>query len=199
MLLARTVGAVKLSDWAAENGIHRQTAYRWFHAGALPVPARQLPTGTILVEAPSGSAVPGAVVLYARVSSADQRDDLDRQLGRLAAWAAGRGLVVTKTVAEIGSGLNGPRPKLLAVLSDPEAKTVVVEHRDRLARFGVEYIEAALAAQGRQVMVVDDRELEDDLVRDVTEVLTSLCARLYGRRSARRRAEAALAAAGEAR
>jgi putative resolvase len=72
--------------------------------------------------------------------------------------------------------------------------TIVVEHRDQLARFGVEYLEAALAAHGRTVVVLDETELADDLARDLTEVLTSMCARLYGRRSAARRAAAAVAA-----
>ncbi len=71
----------------------------------------------------------------------------------------------------------------------------MVEHRDRLARFGVEYLEAALAAQGRRIVVVDPSESTDDLVRDMIEVLTSFCARLYGRRGARNRALRALAAA----
>jgi putative resolvase len=74
----------------------------------------------------------------------------------------------------------------------------VVEHRDRLARFGVEYLEAALAAQGRRLVVVEDAEVADDLVRDMVEVLTSFCARLYGRRSAKRRARLAVEAAGKA-
>jgi putative resolvase len=68
-------------------------------------------------------------------------------------------------------------------------------HRDRLARFGVEYLEAALAAQGRRVVVADPGETADDLVRDMIEVLTSMCARLYGRRGAGNRAMRALAAA----
>ena len=70
----------------------------------------------------------------------------------------------------------------MALLADPAVQTIVVEHRERLASFGVEYIEAALAAQGRHLTVVDDTEIDDDLVHDVTEVLTSLCTRLYGRR-----------------
>jgi putative resolvase len=68
----------------------------------------------------------------------------------------------------------------------------VVEHRDRLARFGVEHLEAALSAGGRRVLVADEGEVDDDLVRDMTEVLTWFCARLYGRRGARNRAEKAL-------
>ena len=85
-------------------------------------------------------------------------------------------------VTEVGSGLNGKRPKLRRVLSDPDAKVIVVEHQDRLARFGVEHLEAALAAHGRRVVVADPGETTDDLVGDVIEVLTSMCARLYGRR-----------------
>lgn len=183
---------MKLSEWARANGVSRQSATRWFHAGVLPVPARQLATGTILVEQPSSPAA--GVAIYARVSSCDQRADLDRQVARLTAVATERRLPPTKVVAEVGSGLNGHRTKLLSLLRDPAMGTIVVEHRDRLARFGVEYLQAALAAQGRRVVVVEQAEVADELVRDMVEVLTSFCARLYGRRSARRRAEAALAA-----
>ena len=65
---------------------------------------------------------------------------------------------------------------------------VLVEHRDRLARFGVEYLEAALAAQDRRVMVADPGETADDLMRDMIPVQTSMWARRYGRRGARNRA-----------
>jgi len=188
---------MRLSEWAEREGVHYQTAWKWFRDGKLPVPARQTQTGVILVDVPRREGMAG-VVLYARVSSSDQREDLERQVGRLAAWATGQGLGVTCTVAEVGSGLNGSRSKLKRLLADPAVGTVVVEHRERLARFGVEYVEAALAAQGRRLMVVEEREVDDDLVRDITEVLTSMCARLYGRRSARRRAERAVRAAGEA-
>ena len=91
-------------------------------------------------------------------------------------------------VFEVGSGLNGKRPKLARVLSDPSATVIVVEHRDRLARFGVEHLDAALVAQGRRIVVVEDGETADDLVREGIEVLTSVCARLCGRGGARNRA-----------
>lgn len=65
---------------------------------------------------------------------------------------------------------------------------VVVEHRDRLGRMNTELVEAALSAHGRRLVVLDDGEVDDDLVRDMVEVLIWLCARLYGRRSARNRA-----------
>ncbi len=153
----------------------------------MPVPWQQSPTGMILVEAPIDEK-PSAVALYARVSSHDQRGDLDRQLARLSAYAAERDLHVIDAVAEVGSGLNGKRRKLLRLLSDAHISAIVVEHRDRFARFGSEYLEAALAASGRRLIVVDSAEMNDDLMQDMISILTSFCARLYGRRSARNRA-----------
>lgn len=186
---------MKLSEWADRQGIHYQTAWKWWKEGNLPVAASQTPTGMILVQEKDSMAT--GVALYARVSSSDQREDLERQVGRLAAWATDQGMNVSRTVSEVGSGLNGSRRKLKRLLQDDSIEAIVVEHRERLARFGAEYIEAALAAQGRKLIVVEEREVDDDLVRDMTEVLTSLCARLYGRRSAKRRAEAALRVAKE--
>ena len=110
-------------------------------------------------------------------------------------WAGEERLAVDQVVTEVGSGLNGRRPKLARLLADPQVATIVVEHRDRLARFGVEQLQAALAAHGRRVLVADTGETTDDLVRDMIEVLTSFCARLYGRQGARNRALRALTAA----
>jgi len=185
---------MKLTDWARQAGIHPKTARRWFHHGVLPVPAHQLTTGTILVDTPAEANGAGAA-LYARVSSWDHKADLDRQLERLTAWAARTGLAVVRTEAEVGSGLTGSRRRLMRLLADPAISTIVVEHRDRLARFGVEYVDAALRAQGRHVVVTDPGERTDDLVRDMVDVLTAYCARLYGRRSARNRALRAVTAA----
>jgi putative resolvase len=190
---------MKLSAWAAQQGVHYQTAWRWWKHGTLPVPARQLPSGTILVDVPApaslGHTGGGRTVVYARVSAHDQRADLDRQVARVVTWAAGQRLAVDEVVAEVGSGLNGRRAKLRRLLADAQVATIVVEHRDRLARFGVEHLEAALAAQGRRIVVLDSAETSDDLVGDMVEVLTSFCARLYGRRGARNRALRALTAA----
>lgn len=183
---------MKLTEWARREGVHPKTAYRWFREGTLPVPARQLATGTILVRDERVAGGDGRTVIYARVSSHDQRDGLDAQVGRVTAWCASAGIAVDDVVVEVGSGLNGRRRKLSRVLADAGVETVVVEHRDRLARFGVEHLEAALSAQGRRIVVADDGETDDDLVRDMIEVLTSMCARLYGRRGARNRAEKAL-------
>ena len=164
-------------------------------AGQLPLPAEQLPTGTIILKPVPAPAL--AVGLYARVSSSGQRKDLEAQLGRLVVYAHHHRMPVVQAVCEVGSGLNGHRSKLLRLLANPEIQTIVVEHRDRLMRFGGEYVEAALAAQGRKLIVVESSEVKDDLVQDMIEVLTSFCARLYGRRSARNKAKKALRALGQ--
>ncbi|MER5916686.1 IS607 family transposase [Streptomyces sp. NPDC001982] len=188
---------MKLSEWARQQGVSYQTAWRWVKDGKMPVPVRQAPSGTWLVE--EAPAAFGRVVAYCRVSSADQRADLERQTARVVAGANRQGLAVAEVVAEVGSGLNGRRRKLHRLLADPQAAVIVVEHRDRLARFGVEHLEAALSASGRRLLVLDPAETTDDLVRDITEVLTAMCARLYGRRAAKNRAERAVAVAmGEA-
>lgn len=186
---------MNLAAWAERNGVGRVTAYRWFHAGLLPVPARRVGR-LILVDEPTGKAGSRArTAVYARVSSADQKADLDRRVARVTAWATTQQMPVDQVVAEVGSALNGHRRKFLALLRDPSVTRMVVERRDRFCRFGSEYVEAVLAAQGRKLVVGDSAEVDDDLVRDMTELLTSMCARLYGKRAAANRAERAITAA----
>jgi predicted site-specific integrase-resolvase len=185
---------MKLSAWAKANGLAYQTAWRMWRNGKLPVPAEQLPTGTVIVHPPKTTNVE-QVAIYARVARADQKADLERQLGRLAEYASRERMTVIRSIAEIGTGMNGQRAEIIRLLSDSAVQAIVVEHRDRLARFGSEYIEAALAACGRKLVVVDQTEMKDDLIEDMADVLTSFCARLYGRRGAKNRSARALAAA----
>jgi putative resolvase len=193
---------MKLAAWAKSQGISYVTAYRWFRGGKIPVPCYQAPGGTIIVDVEgtarahgsASAAGSGSAALYARVSGHDQHDDLERQLARLRAYAHEHGLGVVREVKEIGSGLNGHRHKLSALLADAEVAAIVVEHRDRLMRFGADYVEAALTAAGRRLIVVETGEMKDDLVADMIDVMTSFCARLYGRRSAGRKALAGVSA-----
>lgn len=135
--------------------------------------------------------------MYARVSSHDQKNDLERQLGRLKDYAAAQGWSVIKEVKEIGSGLNGKRQKIMRLLNDKNISGIVVEHKDRLSRFGSEMIKAALQSSGRQLYVVNETESKEDLVQDFADVVTSMCAKIYGRRSAKNRAKRALKAVSE--
>ncbi len=188
---------MNLKEWAIANGVHPHTAYRWFREGTLPVPAERVGPRTILVniEANSSPSATGGVGLYARVSSHDQKADLERQIARLSQWAAKAGHQVVRVESEIAPGMNGDRTKARRLLADAAVTTVVVEHRDRLGQMNTELLEAALEATGRRLVALDDSETEDALVRDMVEVLTSFCARLYGHRSAKNRARKALEAA----
>ena len=146
---------MKLSDWAKSQGINYQTAFLWFKKGQLPVPAYQTASGTIIVT-PAQSAQ-GQTAAYVRVSSHDQKSDIERQVARITMWGTDNGYAIHQVITEIGSGLNGHRPKLMKLLADPKCTVIIVEHRDRLMRFGSEYVESALAAQGRKLVVIDPR------------------------------------------
>lgn len=188
---------MNLTEWARAQGVSPHTAYRWFKNGTLPVPAQRVGPRTILVnvDAATTPETIGGLGLYARVSSHEEKADLERQIARLSEWAAKAGHRVVRVEAEIASGMNGTRSKAKRLLADPAVTTVVVERKDRLGRMNVELVEAALSAHGRRLVVLDDGEVEDDVVRDVVEVLTAFCARLYGRSSAKSRAHKALEAA----
>jgi putative resolvase len=165
-----------------------KTAFRWWRAGRLD--AYQLDTGTIIVRDPLPETLsPKGIALYARVSTQGQKADLDRQLERLKNYAASRGYQVTKIVQEIAFGMNDTRPKLLKLLTDPQIGKIVVEHRDRLTRFGFVCIEQLFALQGRSLEVLFPTDTKYDLVEDFIAVITSMASRIYGRRHSKERAE----------
>jgi putative resolvase len=161
-------GWVKLSEWARREGVHYQSAWEWATGGKMPVPACQAPCGSWMVRVgPARSE--GRVVAYCRVSSFDQEPDLERQAGRVVAGATARGLTVAGVVTGVGSGHGGRRRKLHHLLSDPSVTVIVVEHRERLARFGAPHLEAAMSASARRIVVLDPEESTGDLVRDIIE------------------------------
>jgi len=131
----------------------------------------------------------GRIALYARVSSAGQKEDVERQLQRLKDYAAAKGYQVSKEVREIASGLNDQRPKLEKLLADTSRGTIVVENRDRLTRFGSHSIETLLKAQGRHLEMIVSGDTGDELVDDFVSVITSMAARISGRRQSKHRVE----------
>ena len=178
---------MRLSVYAKKTGVTYKTAFRWWKAGKLD--AYQMDTGTIIVREPATSAEQLQVALYARVSSADQKEDLERQMQRLKDYAASKGYQVTKMVSELASGLNDRRPKLMKLLTDASVGIVVIEHRDRLTRFGFNYIEQLMQMQGRRLEVIFPSDTDNDLVDDFIAVIASMASRLSGRRTSKRRAE----------
>ena len=180
---------MKLSQYARQHGISYRTALRWWRAGTIK--GYQAPTGTIIVteDKPEPSR-PERVAIYARVSSPEHNDTLERQAVRLTEYCSARGYQVAQVVKEIASGANDSRPKLLALLKDTSTIRIVVEHRDRLTRFGFHYLEILLAAQGRQIEVVNLAENDkEDLVADLVAIVYSFTARLYGQGRAKRKTE----------
>ncbi|HEX4716206.1 MAG TPA: IS607 family transposase [Ktedonobacteraceae bacterium] len=180
---------MKLSQYAKQQGISYSTALRWWHQGVMR--GYQAPSGTIIVETQAAPAqAEERVVIYVRVSSAAHKENLERQAERLVQYCTARGYRVGQVVKEIGSGVNDSRPKLLGMLKDRQATRIVVEHKDRLTRFGFRYLETLLELQGRTIEVVNLAENEkEDLIADLVAIVYSFPARLYGQRRAKRKTE----------
>jgi putative resolvase len=159
-------------------------------------PFYQLPTGTVIVEPPGQRVTPPrTVAVYARVSNSENKKNLETQAERLTSWCNVQGWSVAKVIKECGSGINDQRPKFLSLLADAKISQIVVEHKDRASHFGVAYIQTLLAMQGRELVIVNTADTaEDDLMGDFVAIITSFCARLSGRRRAKRKTEQVLAA-----
>ncbi len=179
---------MRLSQYATKMGVSYKTAFRWWRAGKLD--AYQLDTGTVIVrdDTPLPEAATG-IALYARVSTAGQKADLERQVERLKTYAASKGYQVSKVTQEIASGMNDNRPKLLKILTDKSIGVIVVEHQDRLTRFGANYIEQLMQMQGRRIEVMFPSDTNHDLVDDFIAVITSMASRIYERRHSKERAK----------
>jgi len=178
---------MKLSAWAKRMGITYKTAWRWFREGKIEG-AFKTPSGSIFV--PDEVKKEDYVVIYARVSSSENKAELDAQAERLRQYALAKGYRIREVIKEIGSGLNDNRRRLQKLLRDGKATKILVEHKDRLTRFGFNYLKTLLANQGCEIEVVDEskedkKELMDDLIR----IITSFCARYYGLRRSKRKIE----------
>ncbi len=183
---------MKLSKWADLQGITYQAAWKQFKAGKISG-AYQLETGTIIVPKQPSTFKPDKNVVYVRVSSHGQKTDLKRQEERLLAFCAARGWIVHRVVREIASGLNDKRPKLEKVLLDESVGRIIVEHKDRFARFGTYYIEKLLQLQGRELVIINEAtEDKEDLMQDFVSIITSFVARIYGQRRSKRKKAAIL-------
>lgn len=186
---------MKLPEYAKRIGVTRFTAHKWFHEGKIPG-AYQLPSGLIYVpDSIFGIEKPkpkGLTVVYARVSSSEQRKtNLETQVERLTQFAIANGWVVDKVIKEVGSGLNDDRKKLTDLLrSDVKIDRIIVEHKDRLTRFGFNYLQILADKLGFEIIVVNPTMTDnEDLMQDFASIITSFCARLYGRRRAKHQTE----------
>jgi len=179
----------KLSEYAKEHNIHYRTAFNHFHKGLIEG-AYQLPTGTIVIPDSYKAEKEERVVIYTRVSSSENKKNLDSQAERLVNFCNAKGWIVSEVVKEIGSGLNDNRKKLSKVLKDSSVTKIVVEHKDRFSRFGMSYIQQLLNDRGTEIVIVNPADSSrDDLMQDFVSIITSFTARLYGLRRNKRRTE----------
>ena len=127
-------------------------------------------------------------VCYARVSSHDQKDDLDRQHAALEAYCATKGWR-TQVIRDLSSGMNYRKKglqELLELILRRRTERLVITHKDRLLRFGAELVFSLCEQQGIEIVIIHQGEqpsFEEELAQDVLEIITVFSARLYGSRS----------------
>ena len=154
----------------------------------------QSPTGTIIILDEKNSKSDLIACIYARVSSAENKDNLDRQAELLKDYSIARGYKIYKIVKEIGSVLNDDRKQLGKILVDPNYNILVVEQKDRLARFGTNYIELLLKELGKKLEIVNHSEdKQDELMEDLIAIITSFCSQIYGLKRSKRKTEKIIA------
>ena len=178
------MSSIKLSKWAKDKGFTYLGAYELFCRGQLPN-AYKLPSGTILIKMEESIQQDRKekTVIYSRVSTPKQKSDLDRQAERLEQFCASKGYIVDSIQKEIASGLNDNRKKLNKILNDKSITRIVIENKDRLTRFGFNYIENLLKLDGREIVVINKNDSKDqDLIQDFVSIITSMAARVYGNR-----------------
>jgi len=179
---------MKLSQYAKKVGVTYRTAWRWYQLGKIN--GYQMPSGTIIITEEEKLSLPEKVVIYARVSSSENKKNLDTQAKRLVEYCMAKGWQINQIVKEVGSGVNDNRKKLLKLITDPTVTIIVVEHKDRLTRFGFNYIESLLSLSNRRIEVVNLADTgKEDLLNDLVSIIYSFCARLYGQRRAKRKTE----------
>lgn len=181
---------MKLSVYAQRHGIQYRAAWERFRTGKIPNAYRD-EAGTIQVpDDPDESVDLMRAAIYARVSDPRKTTQLAAQRQRMEQWAVMNGYQVVESVAEKGSGVNDKRKALASLLKRDTWGTLIVEHKDRLTRFGFAWFDLFLAQQGRRIMVANQASDDTtDLVHDLVAIIYSFSARLYGKRRSERAQE----------
>lgn len=180
---------IKLSEYAKRHSVTYRTAWNRFKAGKIPNAFKD-DFGNVLVKYVINDIDHNKVAIYARVSSNENKTNLETQASRLKSYATAKGYQITEIVKEVGSGVNDNRKKLTKLLKSENWGTLIVEHKDRLTRFGFNYIEILLNKEGRKIEVVNLAEDEkSDLVQDLISIIYSFSAKIYGLRRSKRNTE----------
>lgn len=178
---------MKLSTYANKLGVTYRTA--WNHWKSGKISGYQLDTGTIIIENTDAKNI-NKICIYARASSSENKPNLDAQANRLVQYATAKGYQIVKIIKEVGSGVNDNRKQLNKLLSDRSFGILLIEHKDKLTRFGFNYLNHLFIETNRKIEVVNLAENgKEDLTQDFVSVITSFCARLYGMRRSKRKTE----------
>lgn len=173
---------VKISEYAKLQGVGYRTVWNWIKKGKLKN-YEVSHTGRIYIfldEVQEKSSQ--NVFIYARVSSAEKRDDLESQVKLCETFCLSKGWKIEKSFKEVASGMNDNRKMLNKILENPPSKLVVL-HKDRLTRFGFNYLKKAFEFKNCEIVVINENSSEsEDLLKDFIAVITSFCCRLYGAR-----------------
>ena len=177
---------IKLSKWAKLNNLTYRTAHRHYKANLIPYETKTLPSGSILICIEDNNIfVDRDCIIYCRVSSYQQKDDLTRQIDRCTDYAIKNGFNIVKTYKEIASGMNDNRRELNKIFNELSTKnfTLIVENKDRLTRFGFNYINKYIIDMKSKLIVINNNDdNQTDLIKDLVSIITSFCCRLYGLR-----------------
>ena len=177
----------KLSQYAKLHGVTNRTVWNWVYKNKVKYERDLTNHVWIIEDEPQKQKV---AIVYARVSSSENKSNLESQAERVKNWAVLNGYSVNKVIKEIGSGLNDQSSKLENILKDPSIDYIIVEHKDRLTRFGFNYIQNILKTYNREIIVINNTEDDkQDLIQDFISVITSFCARIYGQRRSKRNTE----------
>ena len=183
---------LKPSEYATLYNMGYRTVIKHFKKGIIK--GYQNPeTGTIYIENPDyieskiESPLKNRVILYARVSEQDNINSLDGQLERLTDYAISKGYYIVDRQKEIATGLNENRRIFNHILKRDDYDILLVEHKERLTRFGYGYIEMLLRNKNIRIDVLDthdtiEKTKEQELVEDLITIITSFCAKLYSPR-----------------
>ena len=180
----------KLSLWAKEHGIAYRTAFYWIKDGKFPLKYEKTVTGRyIVIDDEYNNDNNETTVIYARVSNHSRKNELNYQVKRLEEFCLNKGYTVTNVYKEVASGMNDNRKELWKAINKKPSR-IIVENKDRLTRFGFNYLQRLLKEQGTEIIVVNEvNEDKEDLIKDLCSIIYSFCAKLYGMRRAANKAK----------
>ena len=172
---------MKLSQYAKELGVCYKTAWNLFKQNKING-AYQLESGTVIVPNNifDNNTQENGVILYARTSSSKNKTLLENQVKRLEQYAIAKGYKIKQIVKEYGSGLNDERKLLSKILKDDNYDKIIVENKDRLTRFGFNWIQ--LLTGNRIEVINESKEKDEDITKDLISIIHCFSARIYGLR-----------------